>query len=89
LSNVEVGKVITCNLKVNFVRIMSLQVAVVLHSNTVELYSLHVALKEAESRSLRKISSQGHHSEVRTVAFSSDNLAIVSGCAESLKMWNR
>ena len=68
---------------------VSHQVAVVLYNNTVELYSLHVALKEAESRCLRKISSQGHHSEVRTVAFSSDNLAIVSGCAESLKMWNR
>jgi WD domain, G-beta repeat. len=62
---------------------------VVLYNNTAELYSLHVALKEAESRCLRKISSQGHHSEVRTVAFSSDNLAIVSGCAESVKMWNR
>jgi U3 small nucleolar RNA-associated protein 12 len=68
---------------------MSEQVAVVLNNNTIELYSLHVALKEAESRCLRKISSQGHHSEVRAVAFSSDNLAIVSGCAESLKMWNR
>jgi U3 small nucleolar RNA-associated protein 12 len=62
---------------------------VVLNNNTVELYSLHVALKEAESRCLRKISSQGHHSEVRAVTFSSDNLAIVSASAESVKMWNR
>lgn len=66
-----------------------LRVAVVLYNNTVQLYSMSVALKEAEIRCLRKIISQGHHSEVRTVAFSSDNLAIVSGCAESLKMWNR
>lgn len=66
-----------------------LRVAVTMNNNTVELHSLHIAFKEAESRHLRKISSQGHHSEVRTVAFSSDNLAIVSASAESVKMWNR
>ncbi|XP_069680320.1 WD repeat-containing protein 3 [Periplaneta americana] len=66
-----------------------LRVALTLNSNCVELYSLHVSMKEAESRCLRKISGQGHHSEVRSVAFSSDNLAIVSASAESIKMWNR
>jgi U3 small nucleolar RNA-associated protein 12 len=65
------------------------QVAATLNNNTVELHSLYTALKEAESRCLRKISSHGHHSEVRAVAFSSDNLAVVSASAESVKMWNR
>jgi U3 small nucleolar RNA-associated protein 12 len=65
------------------------QVAATLNNNTVELHSLYTALKEAESQCLRKISSQGHHSEVRAVAFSSDNLAVVSASAESVKMWNR
>ncbi|PSN31419.1 WD repeat-containing protein 3 [Blattella germanica] len=64
-------------------------VAVTVNSNCVELFSLQVGVKDAESRSLRKISSQGHHSEVRAVAFSSDNLAMVSASAESVKMWNR
>lgn len=66
-----------------------LRVALALSTNCVELYSLQVGAKDAENRCLRKISSQGHHSEVRTVDFSSDNLAIASASAESIKMWNR
>ncbi|KAJ9598232.1 hypothetical protein L9F63_011053 [Diploptera punctata] len=64
-------------------------VALILNTNCVELYSLQVGAKDAEHCCLRKISSQGHHSEVRAIDFSSDNLAIASASAESVKMWNR
>ncbi|KAF5297376.1 hypothetical protein FQR65_LT01306 [Abscondita terminalis] len=43
----------------------------------------------AEAQCLRAVTAQGHHSEVRTLAFSSDNLAILSGSGESVKLWNR
>lgn len=52
------------------------------------LYS--VPLKDSkEVKLLRKISLNGHRSNVKVLAFSSDNLAIFSGGSDSLKMWNR
>lgn len=57
--------------------------------NVVELYSLNCLNKENQPRLLRSIRSQGHRSEVRAVAFSSDSLAVVTGSAESVKLWNR
>lgn len=64
--------------------------AVILNNNTVELFSLTIEpTLTSEVKSLRRIQSQGHHSEVRCVAFSSDNLAVVSGSADEIKMWNR
>ncbi|KAG8269233.1 Dip2/Utp12 protein [Homalodisca vitripennis] len=70
-----------------------LRVAVSLNNNTIELYTLDVSntnnVAHAEVTFLRSISTHGHHSEVRSVAFSSDNLAIVSGSGDQVKMWNR
>ncbi|XP_067008670.2 WD repeat-containing protein 3 [Anabrus simplex] len=66
-----------------------IRVAVALNNNAIELHTIERAVKDAECRCLRKISSQGHHSEVRTLCFSSDSLAIASASADSLKMWNR
>ncbi|CAH0548156.1 unnamed protein product [Brassicogethes aeneus] len=66
-----------------------LRIVVTMANNTVELYTIQTAVKDSESKCLRSIVSQGHHSEVRAVSFSSDNLAIVSGSGESIKMWNR
>ncbi|XP_058130598.1 WD repeat-containing protein 3 [Anopheles ziemanni] len=57
--------------------------------NFIELFSLDMDVKKAEPVSLHSIHKQGHPSEARTVSFSSDNLAIASGSAESLKLWNR
>lgn len=57
-------------------------------NNTVELYTLQTSNKD-QAICLRSISHQGHHSEVRSVCFSSDNLAIASGSAEAVKLWNR
>lgn len=66
-----------------------LRVAVTLANNTIELYTISTAVKNGEAKCLRSIKNQGHRSEIRTVSFSSDNLAIVSGSGESIKLWNR
>lgn len=66
-----------------------LRVVVSLANNTVELYTISTAGKGSEPVCLRSISSQGHRNEVRAVSFSADNLAIVSGSAEAIKLWNR
>lgn len=66
-----------------------LRVTVVLANNTIELYSVQTSGKEVEPRCLRSVTMHGHHGEVRAVNFSSDNLAVVSGSSESIKMWNR
>lgn len=65
------------------------RVTTTLNCNVVELYSLNSENKDEEPRLLRSIRSQGHRSEIRAVAFSSDSLAIISGSAESVKLWNR
>lgn len=66
-----------------------LRVAVILANNTIELYNLQSSLKDNEAKCLRSVTNQGHHSEVKSVSFSSDSLAVVSGCGEAIKMWNR
>lgn len=66
-----------------------LRVANVLNNNRLELYSVSLSIKGSQPLSLRVVESQGHHSEVRAVAFSSDSLALISGSAEALKIWNR
>lgn len=60
-----------------------------LSNNSVEVYTLNINDKQAEPVFRRKIYQQGHHSEVRVVTFSSDNLALVTGSADSVKLWNR
>lgn len=67
---------------------LSAQVSVSLSNNSVELFALDAA-HAGESMKLRSIETDGHHSEVRAVGFSSDNLAIVSGSGNQIKMWNR
>lgn len=66
-----------------------IRVSVVLSNNALEMYSLQINIKEEEVKCLRSISMQGHRGEIRAITFSSDNLAIVSGSAESIKIWNR
>lgn len=66
-----------------------LRVVVTFANNTIGLYTVQMFVKHSEPRALRSITTHGHHSEVRAVSFSSDNLAMVSGSAESIKLWNR
>lgn len=66
-----------------------LRVAVSFANNYIKLFSTNVREKHAEPLLLKSLMQHGHHSEVRTVAFSSDGLAIASGSGDSLKLWNR
>ncbi|KAG5679887.1 hypothetical protein PVAND_009424 [Polypedilum vanderplanki] len=66
-----------------------LRVGVVFSSNIIRHYSINTAQKNPEPLLLHSISQQGHHTECRSICFSSDNLAIASGSGESLKLWNR
>ncbi|XP_072932107.1 WD repeat-containing protein 3 [Epargyreus clarus] len=65
-----------------------LRVGVTLANNTVELHSLKIA-DGSEVQCLKQITQPGHQKEPRCVAISSDNLAILSASADSIKMWNR
>jgi U3 small nucleolar RNA-associated protein 12 len=67
-----------------------LRVGIVFANNLIRMYSLlDINQKHPEAQLIRAISQQGHHTEVRSVCFSSDNLAIASGSGDSLKLWNR
>ncbi|XP_044759709.1 WD repeat-containing protein 3 [Coccinella septempunctata] len=66
------------------------RLAVCMRDNELELHAMNCGKEENEAKCLKKISYlQGHQSEVRAVAFSSDNQLIVSGSGESIKSWNR
>ncbi|XP_053607105.1 WD repeat-containing protein 3 [Plodia interpunctella] len=65
-----------------------LRVGVTLANNTVELHSLR--LEEGQGvQCLKQITQPGHQKEPRVVAISSDNLAVLSAAADSVKLWNR
>ncbi|KAI5733720.1 hypothetical protein M8J76_015126 [Diaphorina citri] len=66
-----------------------IRLALLLNNNSLELHSLSLGGSTDSVRHLRSIHAQGHHSEVRALAFSSDNLALVSACASQVKIWNR
>ena len=55
----------------------------------IEEFKLNLDEKSAEPEKVRSFDHAGHRSDVRTVSFSSDNTAIVSGSHESIKIWNR
>lgn len=63
------------------------KVALLLLNNSVELFSMN--LIDFSASKLTSLETEGHRSNVRTVAFSSDNLHIASTSDESLKIWNR
>ena len=66
-----------------------LRVGITFANNLIRMYTLAIDEKKPEAKLIRSISQQGHHSEVRSLSFSSDNLAIASGSGECLKLWNR
>ncbi|XP_068155815.1 WD repeat-containing protein 3 [Drosophila tropicalis] len=72
-----------------------LRVLVSLANNSLSLYSLEASLKNRKSseetsvKVLRSLTRLGHQSEVRSVCFTNDSLAIGSGAAESFKFWDR
>lgn len=67
-----------------------LRVGVIFSNNLIRMYCLlDINQKNPEAQLTRSIAQQGHHTECRSVCFSSDNLAIASASGESLKLWNR
>lgn len=58
-------------------------------NNSIRVFAMNIEEKKSEPELLRTLQSQGHSSEVRTVCFSTDALAIASGDGNSLKLWNR
>lgn len=66
-----------------------LKIVLLLQNNIVELYHLNLSAQVPQAVRASKITIGGHRSDVRTLAFSSDNIAILSAAAESIKIWNR
>ncbi|KAM7066783.1 WD repeat-containing protein 3 [Acridotheres tristis] len=66
-----------------------LKMVLLLQNNVIELYSLDLSAQMPQAVRVSKITIGGHRSDVRTLAFSSDNIAILSAAAESVKIWNR
>ncbi|CAN9498465.1 unnamed protein product [Ophioblennius macclurei] len=66
-----------------------LKVALLLQNNTVETYSLKTAEKTPAANKTARLTLGGHRTDVRTLAFSSDNLAVLSASGDTVKVWNR
>uniref|UniRef100_A0A665X6N7 WD repeat-containing protein 3 n=1 Tax=Echeneis naucrates TaxID=173247 RepID=A0A665X6N7_ECHNA len=66
-----------------------LKVAMLLQNNTVETYSLKMSDKTPAANKTARLTLGGHRTDVRTLAFSSDNLAILSASGDTVKVWNR
>uniref|UniRef100_H3CIA2 WD repeat-containing protein 3 n=1 Tax=Tetraodon nigroviridis TaxID=99883 RepID=H3CIA2_TETNG len=66
-----------------------LKVALLLQNNTVETYSLRTADKTPAGTKTARLTLGGHRTDVRTLAFSSDNLAVLSASGDTVKVWNR
>ena len=68
-------------------------VAISFSSNSIELYSLHYnTVKSVKTPSIFEIFSsithEGHRSPARTLALSSNNHNLLTGSAESIKVWD-
>lgn len=65
------------------------KIATVLRCNKIELFSVEPKNTSPEFKLLRTLDKCGHRSDVRAVCISSDSLAVATGSAEAVKMWNR
>ncbi|XP_075994682.1 WD repeat-containing protein 3 [Genypterus blacodes] len=66
-----------------------LKVALLLQNNTVETYSLKTSAKTPAANKTSRLTLGGHRTDVRTLAFSSDNMAVLSASGDTVKVWNR
>jgi len=65
------------------------QVAVLTANNMVEQVKGKLGGQSEELVAAGKLDNMGHRSDVRCVAFSSDNTAVATGSSEAVKVWNR
>ncbi|XP_053733114.1 WD repeat-containing protein 3 [Synchiropus splendidus] len=85
---------IKASAKIRWVDCMScaggeLKVAMLLQNNTIETYSLKTSDATAAANKTSRLTLGGHRTDARTVAFSSDNLALLSASGDTVKVWNR
>ena len=70
-----------------------LKVALLLQNNTVETYSLKLSSNKATptpaANKTSRLTLGGHRTDARTLAFSSDNMAVLSASGDTVKVWNR
>lgn len=66
-----------------------LKVALLLQNNTIETYSLKTLDKTPTANKTARLTLGGHRTDARTMAFSSDNLAVLSASGDTVKVWNR
>uniref|UniRef100_A0A672SJ83 WD repeat-containing protein 3-like n=1 Tax=Sinocyclocheilus grahami TaxID=75366 RepID=A0A672SJ83_SINGR len=66
-----------------------IKLALLLQNNTVETYALKTTEKNPTGTKTSRLTLGGHRTDVRTLAFSSDNIAILSASGETVKVWNR
>ncbi|XP_055727776.1 WD repeat-containing protein 3 isoform X2 [Salvelinus fontinalis] len=66
-----------------------LKVAMLLQNNTVETYSLKTSDKNPTGTKTSRLTLGGHRTDARTLAFSSDNIAVLSASGDTVKVWNR
>ncbi|XP_020487639.2 WD repeat-containing protein 3 [Labrus bergylta] len=66
-----------------------LKVALLLQNNTVETYTLKPSDKIPTANKTARLTLGGHRTDVRTLAFSTDNLAVLSASGDTVKVWNR
>uniref|UniRef100_W5KEA0 WD repeat-containing protein 3 n=1 Tax=Astyanax mexicanus TaxID=7994 RepID=W5KEA0_ASTMX len=66
-----------------------LKVALLLQNNTIETYNLNTTEKNATGTKTSRLTLAGHRTDARTLAFSSDNIAVLSASGDTVKVWNR
>lgn len=66
-----------------------LKVALLLQNNTIETYSLKTSANPPAANKTARLTLGGHRTDARTLAFSSDNLAVLSASGDTVKVWNR
>lgn len=76
-----------------------LRLVLLLQNNTVETYSLKTGAQPPTSTrapagtpapaKTARLTLAGHRTDARTLAFSSDNIAVLSASGETVKVWNR
>lgn len=67
----------------------NMRVAATFANNSIRVFAMNIGEKKPEVEMLKTLQSQGHHSEVRALCFTSDSLAVASADGDSLKLWNR
>ncbi|XP_029650017.1 WD repeat-containing protein 3 isoform X1 [Octopus sinensis] len=78
------GHSFDCFLDKNILKIVCLS-----SNNTLSWYNIDINSSEQGIPEREVLETQGHHTEIRALSFSSDNTAILSASADSVKVWDR